>query len=88
MAQQTTYTCDACGAQKHNANHWFRMWINGTCLTITAWDDGEDDGAPHLHLCGAACVIKKVSEFVGASTEGTPPFVPIADSKFQRVGTK
>jgi hypothetical protein len=66
MSQQTVFTCDGCGVQKKDANHWFRMGTFGGCqLALNYWQEGSvvDD---EKHYCGAACVLKAVSEFLGS----------------------
>ena len=75
MARKEQVTCDVCGAQKQDSNHWFillRYKGDDTSLII----DVEGERAVYfndptrygfeflLDLCGEACVLKKVSELI------------------------
>ncbi len=68
MAELTQYKCDVCGAVKGEANHWYKMRVLDA-LHIYRWDFGGEGGSDlsgqRLHLCGQACVLKKVNEFMG-----------------------
>ena len=65
-----TVKCDGCGAVKGENNHWWKIAINNEyhyhydALGIYHADDLKG-AAPYLDMCGEACVIKKVSEFLG-----------------------
>jgi hypothetical protein len=63
------YQCDQCGAeQQATANHWFVAYIEGRRLTLQPLQGNEAgrSGAERFDLCGEACAIKQVSEFVRA----------------------
>ncbi len=68
MAEIRQYVCDGCGVAKGATNHWYWM-RKGEGLHIHRWDaegEGIDDmSIDILHLCGRACVLKKVEEFMG-----------------------
>jgi hypothetical protein len=63
-------TCDVCGAQKQETNHWFvllRWEDDPTGFTVdveSARLDPTYDSAFITDLCGEACVLKKVSELI------------------------
>lgn len=61
MAEQTTFTCDRCGAVKGAANHWFRVVHNGD-VTVSRWEDGPHKGIQR-HICGDKCLLAEVQEF-------------------------
>lgn len=71
MAALTQYRCDGCGATKGETNHWWKLGlVAGVRLIVLAWEEhygGEGDFHLEYHLCGHACVLKKVSEFMGTS---------------------
>ena len=76
MAKSVIYTCDGCGKQKGEANRWFRFAVKKVTvnppareMVVAEWDV-DDMLANHMHLCGAECVSKKVSEFVGGKANG------------------
>jgi len=68
MAQRTIYSCDQCGAEQAQTNHWFVAYIEGQRLTLQPLHGNEAGraGAKRFDLCGEACVVRKVSEFLGA----------------------
>lgn len=64
-------TCDGCGTVKKETNHWFKLVTDGESLVIFPASKPrraltKDCRATHntQDLCGSACVIKKVSEFL------------------------
>jgi hypothetical protein len=74
-----TYACDVCQTIKKDTNHWWLMWIDGH-------DDASFCGLPAMHaapwnlrglataefhLCGEACVQKKVAEFLSIKPKTT-----------------
>lgn len=68
MAEKKTYTCDVCGAERHEANHWFGIGQAGDILHISPFITGR---SACWHVCGEACVMKKVSEFLDKWRKGT-----------------
>jgi hypothetical protein len=67
--QQTVFTCDGCGAQKKEANHWFFATSVGGIFRLSAWNSsGIEDSGDESHYCGEKCVLKAVSEFLGSQT--------------------
>lgn len=74
MAYIESYTCDQCGTQKKDTNHWWVMSIGLGNAHLMLWDQTNEDflnGNTALHLCGEACVQKKVSEFMGGKSCAT-----------------
>jgi hypothetical protein len=59
-----TISCDLCGAQKREANHWFIAYQESGELHVSNW------ASPHLfrpgtkHLCGENCLHKLLSTFL------------------------
>jgi hypothetical protein len=59
---QQVITCDICGSQKRQANHWFVVREESGELHISGWN------SPHLlspgtkHLCGETCAHKLISQ--------------------------
>lgn len=68
-----TIVCDGCGVVKKQTNHWYRLAQGKKGLTLTEssgdyltpkdYETGSSGVSLH-DLCGSACVIKKVSEFL------------------------
>ena len=62
MAMATKYTCDVCGAERQESNHWF-MWQGD--ITFEKWSEDLADTEEWGHLCGIGCATKKLSEVLG-----------------------
>jgi hypothetical protein len=62
MALVTTYICDVCGAPRREANHWYVIQNAGIGFLLKPFEKMADQGT---HLCGEACVLKKISELIG-----------------------
>lgn len=65
-------TCDVCGKQKQDTNHWFIVLrynddptgiIVDVATTVSAYMT-KYDLAFNFDVCGEACVLKKVSELI------------------------
>ena len=64
-----TVKCDLCGQQKASANHWFRVVRGERFVMVVPAEDIETldkRNGKILDACGAACVSKAVSEFLGS----------------------
>jgi hypothetical protein len=75
-------TCDICGAEKHQTNHWFIAYKELGELHISAWDSPRLLCQGTKHLCGERCLHKMMdkflSELVNKSTQFTTEDRPIA----------
>lgn len=62
-----TIICDSCGVVKKETNHWFTMEM-GQALVIRPSHMPVTPGTDRtiLDICGSACVIKKVSEYLAS----------------------
>ena len=61
------FTCDVCQKVRGEANHWFLARISAKwSLIVSPWAEPlmREEGA--MHLCGEACVLRRVSEFLSA----------------------
>lgn len=71
MAVTEQFSCDVCGKQKQQANHW---WVGtetdiGThkSFVFYPWPTGRREaeaGKKVNHLCGQQCAIKALSEWM------------------------
>ncbi len=75
MAETTQYSCDVCGAVKGATNHWWKIgeWLShhSVCkVQLVRFDyDGLFDPDVTLHLCGQACVVKRLNLFMEAAAK-------------------
>jgi hypothetical protein len=58
---QHVITCDMCGAQKREANHWFLVREESGELRISGWNFPHTLSPETRHLCGETCVHKLIS---------------------------
>jgi hypothetical protein len=57
-------TCDMCGAQKRQTNHWFVAREESGEMRIRGWNSLHLLSHGTKHLCGETCVHKLVSQFL------------------------
>jgi hypothetical protein len=60
-------SCDVCGAEKQQTNHWFVAYTQGGELRVTGWKANGRMRAGSKHLCGQTCLNKLVDEFVAGT---------------------
>jgi hypothetical protein len=70
---QQVITCDICGAQKHQANHWFVACEESGELRIRGWNSLQMLSPVTKHLCGETCAHKLVSKFLMMLVEAGSP---------------
>ena len=80
-------SCDICGAEKKQTNHWFVAYEHTGELRIGGWNSRHCKRAGARHLCGQTCLHKLVDEFMAqtiagdreiAAAEQSPPEVQAA----------
>jgi hypothetical protein len=79
-------SCDICGAEKKQTNHWFVASEQGGELRVCGWNSRNKLRAGTKHLCGQTCLHKLVDEFMAGTIAGriTPPTAEVAlDSESQ-----
>lgn len=59
-----TITCDICGAEKKQTNHWFVVHEQGDELRLTGWNSRSRLRAGSKHLCGQVCLHKLADIFM------------------------
>ncbi len=57
-------SCDICGAEKKQTNHWFVVWEQVGELRVSGWNSRNRLRTGSKHLCGQACLHKLVDEFM------------------------
>jgi hypothetical protein len=77
-----TYACDVWQAPKKSTNHWWLALVFEGQFVVRPWDDHAAADSDAIHLCGQACVQKKLNEFLAAeqhasaAPEAYPPVPP------------
>jgi hypothetical protein len=57
-------SCDICGAEKKQTNHWFVAYEHAGELRIGGWNSRYCKRVGSRHLCGQTCLHKLVDEFM------------------------
>lgn len=57
-------SCDICGAEKRQTNHWFIAWEHDGELRVSGWNARGRLRANSKHLCGQACLHKLADDFM------------------------
>lgn len=73
-------SCDICGAEKRQTNHWFVAYTNGGELRVTGWSANSRMRAGSKHLCGQTCVHKLVDEFIAGTMSNRAQAAPDASA--------
>ena len=71
MPARTVYTCDGCGVERQQTNHWWSVWIDHRLSTHPEFmiRPMELNGTG-MFYCGQACVVKALSEWFGRMKQG------------------
>jgi hypothetical protein len=56
-------SCDICGAEKKQTNHWFVAYTQAGELRVSGWDSRNRLRVGTKHLCGQTCLHKLVDDF-------------------------
>jgi hypothetical protein len=60
-------SCDVCGTEKRQTNHWFVAYEQAGELRVSGWSSRHRFRAGSKHLCGQTCLHKLVDEFMAKS---------------------
>lgn len=73
-------SCDICGAEKKQTNHWFVASDQAGELRVSGWNARNKLRAGTKHLCGQTCLHKLVDEFMAGTLAGrfSPPTADVA----------
>jgi hypothetical protein len=57
-------SCDICGAEKRQTNHWFVAYEQSEELRLCGWNSRFRKRPGSMHLCGQKCLHKLVDDFM------------------------
>jgi hypothetical protein len=66
-------SCDICGAEKKQTNHWFVASEQAGELRVSGWNSRNRLRAGTKHLCGQTCLHKLMDEFMARTIAGRIP---------------
>lgn len=63
MSIRMVPSCDVCGVDKKQVNHWFLASPTAEGITFKPWDDQEAGFNDRLkHICGVSCAATILSQ--------------------------
>jgi hypothetical protein len=69
-------SCDICGNEKKQTNHWFVAYEQGGELRVAGWSSRNRLRPGTRHLCGQTCLHKLVDDYmaraIGQKTQNAP----------------
>jgi hypothetical protein len=65
-------SCDVCGTEKRQTNHWFVAFDQGGELRLGGWTSRNRAKPGSKHLCGQTCVHKLVDEYMAKAVSAKP----------------
>ena len=68
MASRNSKTCDICGVERMESNHWFLAFVDVSdkpSIAFYPWNDTAAEGVTVKHLCGPGCAAKALSTTMG-----------------------
>jgi hypothetical protein len=57
-------SCDICGTEKKQTNHWFVAYDQGGEMRVSGWNSRNRLRPGSKHLCGQTCLHKLVDDFM------------------------
>ena len=72
-------SCDICGTEKRQTNHWFVAFEQAGELRLGGWTSRNRARPNSKHLCGQTCVHKLVDEYM-AQIVASKPLRAVDDS--------
>jgi hypothetical protein len=73
-------SCDICGTEKRQTNHWYVAYEHSGELRVSGWTSRRRGRAGSKHLCGQTCLHKLVDEFMAKSFAA--PIRPAVDETY------
>ncbi len=73
-------SCDICGAEKKQTNHWFVACELAGELRVSGWNTRNRLRAGSKHLCGQTCLHKLVDEFMARTIAGRLAATPVTEN--------
>ncbi len=65
-------SCDICGTEKRQTNHWFVAYEQGAELRVSGWSTCNRQRPGMKHLCGQTCLHKLVDDFMARTIAVRP----------------
>ncbi len=81
MVWNVMFTCDICGKNKGEANHWWMAALGpldspsgeeAARFTLMRWSRNKSQDADVYHLCGQGCAMHAMERFMNEGAIDTP----------------
>jgi len=72
MVIRQAISCDICGTEKKQTNHWFVAYDHGGELRLSGWVSRNRLRPGSKHLCGQTCLHKLVDDFMAKALAVRP----------------
>ena len=72
-------SCDICGTEKKQTNHWFVAYEQGGELRVSGWSSRNRLRPGSKHLCGQTCLHKLVDDFMAKALSARVAAAPSQD---------
>jgi hypothetical protein len=72
-------SCDICGTEKKQTNHWFVAYDQGGELRVSGWNSRNRLRPGSKHLCGQTCLHKLVDDFMARALTVRAPHAVQSD---------
>ncbi len=66
-------SCDICGSEKKQTNHWFVAYDQGGELRVSGWSSRNRLRPGSKHLCGQTCLHKLLDDFMAKAVKARAP---------------
>jgi hypothetical protein len=66
-------SCDICGTEKKQTNHWFVAYYQGEELRVSGWNSLSSLRPGSKHLCGQTCLHRLVDDFLARTLTSRIP---------------
>jgi hypothetical protein len=73
-------SCDICGTEKKQTNHWFVAYDQGGELRVSGWSSRNRLRPGAKHLCGQICLHKLVDDFMAKTLAVRAPSTAQSDA--------
>jgi hypothetical protein len=78
-------SCDICGTEKKQTNHWFVAYDQNGELRVSGWNSRARLRPEAKHLCGQTCLHKLVDEFMARALTARAPQAAASEDQDEAV---
>lgn len=75
MSSRTVFSCDICGVDRRETNHWYWVLAKSDAITFRRWSANVPRTAKHV--CGEGCAHRLLDQFVSQHNTSLQPEKPL-----------